>query len=66
MMIWNIIILISFLLNNHIRIINQKINKLEYKLINHNINISEQIEIIREIEYLNIEKTIAIIREDLE
>jgi len=66
MMIWNIILLISFLLNNHIRIINQKINKLEYKLINHNINISEQIEIIREIEYLTIEKTIAIIREDLE
>lgn len=65
-MIWNIIILISFLLNNHIRIINQKINKLEYKLINHNINISQQVEIIREIEYLNIEKTIAIIREDLE
>ena len=65
-MIWNIIILISFLLNNHIRIINQKINKLEYKLINHNINISQQVEIIREIKYLNIEKTIAIIREDLE
>ena len=65
-MLFSIILLISFLLNNHIRIINQKINKLEYKLINHNINISEQIEIIREIEYLTIEKTIAIIREDLE
>jgi len=66
MMIWNIILLISFLLNNHIRIINQKINKLEYRLINHNINISQQLEIMQEIEDLNIEKTIAIIREDLE
>jgi hypothetical protein len=54
------------LLNNHIRIINQKINKLEYRLINHNINISQQLEIMQEIEDLNIEKTIAIIREDLE
>jgi hypothetical protein len=59
-------IIISFLLNNHIRIINQKINKLEYRLINHNINISQQLEIMQEIEDLNIEKTIAIIREDLE
>jgi hypothetical protein len=59
-------IIISFLLNNHIRIINQKINKLEYTLINHNINISQQLEIMQEIEDLNIEKTIAIIREDLE
>jgi hypothetical protein len=59
-------IIISFLLNNHIRIINQKINKLEYRLINHNINISQQLEIMHEIEDLNIEKTIAIIREDLE
>ena len=59
-------LLISFLLNNHIRSINQKINKLEYRLINHNINISEQIKIKQEIEYLTIEKTIAIIREDLE
>jgi hypothetical protein len=59
-------LLISFLLNNHIRSINQKINKLEYRLINHNINISEQIKILEEIEYLTIEKTIAIIREDLE
>lgn len=65
-MIWNIIIFISFLLNNHIRVINEKINKLEYILINHNINISEQIEIRREIEYFNIEKNIAIIREELE
>ena len=65
-MIWNIIIFISFLLNNHIRLINEKINKLEYILINHNINISEQIEIRREIEYFNIEKDIAIIREELE
>ena len=65
-MIWNIIILISFLLNNHIRLINEKINKLEYILINHNINISEQIEIRRDIEYFNIEKNIAIIREELE
>ena len=65
-MIWNIIILISFLLNNHIRLINEKINKLEYILINHNINISEQIEIRRKIEYFNIEKNIAIIREELE
>jgi len=59
-------IIISFLLNNHIRIINQKINKLEYRLINHNINISQQLEIMQEIKDLNIEKTIAIIREDLE
>jgi hypothetical protein len=59
-------LLISFLLNNHIRSINQKINKLEYRLINHNINITEQIKILEEIEYLTIEKTIAIIREDLE
>jgi hypothetical protein len=59
-------LLISFLLNNHIRSINQKINKLEYRLINHNINISEQIKIKQKIEYLTIEKTIAIIREDLE
>ena len=65
-MIWNIIIFISFLLNNHIRLINEKINKLEYILINHNINISEQIEIRRKIEYFNIEKNIAIIREELE
>lgn len=61
-----ITIFISFLLNNHIRIINQKINKLEYILINHNINISEQIKITRVIESLNIEKNIAIIREELE
>ena len=54
------------MLNNHIRVINEKINKLEYILINHNINISEQIEIRREIEYFNIEKNIAIIREELE
>jgi hypothetical protein len=59
-------LLISFLLNNHIRSINQKINKLEYRLINHNINITEQIKILEEIEDLTIEKTIAIIREDLE
>jgi hypothetical protein len=65
-MLFSIILFVSFLLNNHIRIINQKINKLEYRLINHNINISEQIKIIKEIEYLTIEKTIAIIREDLE
>jgi hypothetical protein len=65
-MFFSIILLISFLLNNHIRIINQKINKLEYKLINHNINISQQIKILEEIEDLTIEKTIAIIREDLE
>lgn len=61
-----ITIFISFLLNNHIRIINQKINKLEYILINHNINISEQIKITRVIKSLNIEKNIAIIREELE
>ena len=66
MMIWNIILLISFLLNNHIRIINQKINKLEYKLINHNINFSQQLTILEEIEDLKVEKNIAIIREDLE
>lgn len=66
MMIWNIILLISFLLNNHIRTINHQINKLEYRLINHNITISEQIEITRMIESLNIERNIAIIREDLE
>ena len=65
-MFFSLILLISFLLNNHIRIINQKINKLEYRLINHNINISQQIKIKQEIEYLTIEKTIAIIREDLE
>jgi hypothetical protein len=65
-MFFSIILLISFLLNNHIRIINQKINKLEYRLINHNINISEKIKILEEIEYLTIEKTIAIIREELE
>ena len=65
-MLFSIILLISFLLNNHIRIINQKINKLEYRLINHNINISQQIKILEEIEDLTIEKTIAIIREDLE
>lgn len=65
-MFFSIILLISFLLNNHIRSINQKINKLEYRLINHNINITEQIKILEEIEYLTIEKTIAIIREDLE
>ena len=65
-MFFSIILLISFLLNNHIRSINQKINKLEYKLINHNINITEQIKILEEIEDLTIEKTIAIIREDLE
>ena len=65
-MLFSIILLISFLLNNHIRIINQKINKLEYRLINHNINITEQIKIKQEIEYLTIEKNIAIIREDLE
>jgi len=65
-MFFSIMLLISFLLNNHIRSINQKINKLEYRLINHNINISEQIKILEEIEYLTIEKTIAIIREDLE
>jgi hypothetical protein len=59
-------LLFSFLLNNHIRSINQKINKLEYRLINHNINITEQIKILEEIEDLTIEKTIAIIREDLE
>lgn len=59
-------LLISFLLNNHIRSINQKINKLEYRLINHNINISQQIKILEVIEDLTIEKTIAIIREDLE
>ena len=61
-----LILLISFLLNNHIRIINQKINKLEYKLINHNINISQQLTILEEIEDLKVEKNIAIIREDLE
>jgi hypothetical protein len=65
-MLFSIILLISFLLNNHIRIINQKINTLEYRLINHNINITEQIKIKQEIEYLTIEKNIAIIREDLE
>jgi len=65
-MLFFIILLISFLLNNHIRIINQKINTLEYRLINHNINITEQIKIKQEIEYLAIEKNIAIIREDLE
>jgi hypothetical protein len=65
-MFFCIILLISFLLNNHIRSINQKINKLEYRLINHNINITEQIKILEEIEDLTIEKTIAIIREDLE
>jgi hypothetical protein len=65
-MFFSIILLISFLLNNHIRSINQKINKLEYRLINHNINITEQIKILEEIEDLTIEKTIAIIREDLE
>jgi hypothetical protein len=65
-MLFSIILLISFLLNNHIRSINQKINKLEYRLINHNINITEQIKILEEIEDLTIEKTIAIIREDLE
>jgi hypothetical protein len=65
-MFFSIMLLISFLLNNHIRSINQKINKLEYRLINHNINITEQIKILEEIEYLTIEKTIAIIREDLE
>ena len=54
------------MLNNHIRIINQKINKLEYKLINHNINISQQLTILEEIEDLKVEKNIAIIREDLE
>ena len=61
-----LILLISFLLNNHIRIINQKINKLEYKLINHNINFSQQLTILEEIEDLKVEKNIAIIREDLE
>jgi len=65
-MFFCILLLISFLLNNHIRSINQKINKLEYRLINHNINITEQIKILEEIEDLTIEKTIAIIREDLE
>jgi hypothetical protein len=65
-MFFSILLLISFLLNNHIRSINQKINKLEYRLINHNINISQQIKILEEIEDLTIEKTIAIIREDLE
>lgn len=65
-MFFSIILLISFLLNNHIRSINQKINTLEYRLINHNINITEQIKILEEIEDLTIEKTIAIIREDLE
>jgi len=65
-MLISIILLISFLLNNHIRIINHKINKLEYILINHNINISQQIKILEEIEYLNVEKNIAIIREELE
>lgn len=65
-MFFSIILLISFLLNNHIRSINQKINTLEYRLINNNINITEQIKILEEIEDLTIEKTIAIIREDLE
>ena len=65
-MLFSIILLISFLLNNHIRIINHKINKLEYILINHNINISQQIKILEEIVYLNNEKNIAIIREELE
>ena len=65
-MFFSIMLLFSFLLNNHIRSINQKINKLEYRLINHNINITEQIKILEEIEDLTIEKTIAIIREDLE
>jgi hypothetical protein len=65
-MFFSIMLLFSFLLNNHIRSINQKINKLEYRLINHNINISQQIKILEEIEDLTIEKTIAIIREDLE
>ena len=61
-----ITIFISFLLINHIRIINQKINKLKYILINYNINISKKIKITRVIESLNIEKNIAIIREELE
>ena len=65
-MFFSLILLISFLLNNHIRSINQKINKLEYRLINHNISISQQIELIQQIEQLNIERNIAIIREDLE
>jgi len=61
-----IIIILSFLLNNHIRIINHQIINYKYRLMNHNISISQQIELIQQIEQLNIERNIAIIREELE
>lgn len=58
--------LTAYLLNDHIRLLNQKISNLESIMLTIPINVSEKIKYLNELEELTIDRYHAIIREDLE
>jgi len=61
-----ITILIAYLLNDHIRLLNQKISNLESIVLHSPINASEKIKCLNELEELIFDRYHAILTEDLE
>jgi hypothetical protein len=61
-----IVFLNVYLLNDHIRLLNQKISNLESKMLTISMNASEKIKLLNELEKLSLDRYHAIITEDLE
>jgi len=61
-----IVFLNVYLLNDHIRLLNQKISNLESKMLTISMNASEKIKLLNELEKLTLDRYHAILTEDLE
>ena len=61
-----IVFLTAYLLNDHIRLLNQKISNLESNMLTISMNASEKIKLLNELEKLTLDRYHAIITEDLE
>jgi len=61
-----IVFLTAYLLNDHIRLLNQKISNLESKMLMISMNASEKIKLLNELDKLTLDRYHAIITEDLE
>jgi len=61
-----LVFLTAYLLNDHIRLLNQKISNLESKMLTISMNASEKIKLLNELDKLTLDRYHAIITEDLE
>jgi len=61
-----LVFLTAYLLNDHIRLLNQKISNLESKMLTISMNASEKIKLLNELEKFTLDRYHAIITEDLE